>query len=288
MITFSGVERVSEEPDETGFFVVPKPPGTGGAGGEVVDCERAKAAWPLKMNLRMKTLAALFVAFGFSTLATDIEFGGYIWAVRSGRGGPGPNTWDEKNVWVDTSNHLHLKISQRDGKWSSAEITTRKRLGFGRYQFQVTSRLDQFDDNVVLGLFNYPTSDVGPDGTHEIDIEFARWGKAKNPMGNFTVWPAEKGLKQVSESFPFTLTDDQTTHRFIWSGEQVRFRSLRGHRDDQRQEIKAWVYAPNEASAHLSQQPMPVHINLWLFKGLAPKNSLEVEVILHDFRFTPE
>ena len=26
LFSFSGVERVSEEPDETGFFVVPKPP----------------------------------------------------------------------------------------------------------------------------------------------------------------------------------------------------------------------------------------------------------------------
>ena len=85
----------------------------------------------------------------------------------------------------------------------------RKRLGFGRYQFQISGRIDRFDDNVVLGLFNYPTGDVGPDATHEIDIEFARWGDAKNPIGNYTVWPVEKSLKQVSKSFPFDLDQDQ-------------------------------------------------------------------------------
>jgi hypothetical protein len=37
--------------------------------------------------------------------------------------------------------------------------------------FQTNGRLDLLDDNVVLGLFNYPTEDVGPDGTHELDIE---------------------------------------------------------------------------------------------------------------------
>jgi len=121
-------------------------------------------------------LAGLFMVLGFYTQAKDIEFGGYTWAVRSGRGGPGPNVWDENNVWMDTSTNLHLKISQRDGKWSCAEVTMKKRLGFGRYQFQTTGRLDRVDDNVVLGLFNYPTGDVGQDGTHEIDIEFARWG----------------------------------------------------------------------------------------------------------------
>jgi hypothetical protein len=227
------------------------------------------------------------LALVFCIQAKDIEFGGYTWAVRSGSGGPGPNAWDENDAWLDTSTNLHLKISQRDGKWSCAEITMRKRLGFGRYQFQVTGRLDLLDENVVLGLFNYPTSDVGPDGTHEIDMEFSRWGNAKNPMGNFTVWPVEQGRKQVSRSFPFTLTSDQTTHRLIWRHDQVRFQSLQDHQNDDREEIQAWVYAPNVASLHISQQPMPVHINLWLFKGLAPKNNQEVEVIIHDFKFTP-
>ena len=140
----------------------------------------------------------------------------------------------------------------------------------------------------MLGLFNYPTGDAGPDGTHEIDIEFSRWGDAKNPMGNYTVWPVVRSLKQVSKSFPFSLTGDQTTHRFTWNHDEVKFRSLRGHRNDDREEIHAWVYTPKEPSRHVSQQPMPLHINLWLFKGLAPKNGLEVEVIINDFNFTPE
>jgi hypothetical protein len=233
-------------------------------------------------------LLGLFLVLGFSIQAKDLEFGGYTWAIRSGLGGPGPNTWDENNVWPDASTNLHLKISQRDGKWSCAEITMRKRLGFGRYQFQVQGRVDHFDDNVVLGLFNYPTGDVGSDGTHEIDIEFARWGDPKNPMGNYTVWPVLKSLKHVSKPFPFTLRGDPTTHRFTWSRDQVKFKSIQGYREDEREEINAWVYGPKEPSQRISQQPMPVHINLWLFNGLAPKNGREVEVILHDFKFTPE
>src|ERR1051326_8758787 len=154
------------------------------------------------MDRKMKCGLAglLLLTLGFSASAKDLEFAGYTWTVRSGRGGPGPNTWDENNVWLDAAADLHLKISQREGKWSCAEVTLRKRLGFGRYQFQVVSRLDQLDDNVVLGLFNYPTGDLGADATHEIDIEFARWGNDKNPRGNYTVWPVEKSLKQVSRT----------------------------------------------------------------------------------------
>jgi|ERR1044071_2662413 hypothetical protein len=127
------------------------------------------------MTPKTKCLLALLVlALGFSMKAKDVEFGGHTWTARSGRGGPGPNIWDENNAWLDASTNLHLKISNRDGKWSCAEVTMRRRLGFGRYQFQITGCLDLLDDNVVLGLFNYPTRDVGPDGTNEIDIEFAR------------------------------------------------------------------------------------------------------------------
>ncbi len=243
------------------------------------------------MNRKAQCLLAglLVVALAFSSPGKDIEFGGYTWTVRSGRGGPGPNAWDESNVWIDVATNLHLRISQRDGKWSCAEVTMRKRLGFGRYQFQVSGRLDQLDDNVVLGLFNYPTGDVGLNATHEIDIEFARWGNHKNPMGNYTVWPVEKSLKQVSNSFPFTLAGDRTTHWFVWSREGVKFRSLQGHHDnDGGEEIAGWIYSPDEPTRRISQQSMPIHINLWLFKGLAPKNGQEVEVIIHQFKFTSE
>jgi hypothetical protein len=68
----------------------------------------------------------------------------------------------------------------------------------------------------------------------------------------------------------------------------VKFRSTQGFRDDDREELNSWVYSPSEAPRYVSQQPMPVHINLWLFKGLAPKNGREVEVIIHDFKFAPE
>jgi hypothetical protein len=231
--------------------------------------------------------AWLLLALVFSAAGKDIEFCGYTWTVRSGRGGPGPNAWEENNVWLDAATNLHLKISQRDGRWSCAEVTMRKRLGFGRYQFQASGRLDRLDDNVVLGLFNYPTGDVGQDGTHEIDIEFARWGSERNPIGNYTVWPVEKPLKQVSKSFGFTLADELTTHQFVWTPTRLKFRSLRGHREEGGDEIASWMYGPAEPAHRISQQPMPIHINLWLFQGKTPKNGQEVEVIIHQFKFTP-
>ena len=163
-----------------------------------------------------------------------------------------------------------------------------KRLGFGKYEFEIKGPIDRLDDNVVLGLFNYPTRDVGQDATHEIDIEFARCGEARNPMGNYTVWPVEKARKQQSKSFPFDLKGDQSTHRFFWSQNRVWFQSLRGLRSDDGEEFSRWDFSPPEAAQRISQQAMPVHINLWLFKGLSPKNSQEVEIVVRRFSFGPE
>ncbi len=219
-----------------------------------------------------------------------IQFSGYEWVVRdngSELSGPGPNQWDGNNVWVDKSGDLHLKLTHVEDGWHSAEVTMTQRLGFGMYQFQVIGPIDQLDPNIVLGLFNYPTEEVGPDGTNEIDIEFAHWGDPNTPIGNFTIWPSITGIEQTSNSFPIKLNGTYTTHRFLWESQRIFFQSLHGHTDDNENEFTNWLYQPNEPSIHISQQPMPVHINLWLFQGQPPIDGNEVEIIIHNFTFKP-
>jgi|CXWL01.1.fsa_nt_gi hypothetical protein len=218
-----------------------------------------------------------------------IQFSGYEWLVRdhgNNLSGPGPNLWDGSNVWVDENGDLHLKITHAEDGWHSAEVTMIQHLGFGKYQFQVISPIDQLDPNVVVGLFNYPTEAVGPDGTNEIDIEFAQWGNPAAPIGNFTVWPVKPGITNTSNSFPVELNGTYTTHRFIWESQQIFFQSLHGHTEDNENEFVNWLYQPDEPSAHISQQPMPIHVNLWLFQGQPPIDGNEAEVIIHNFSFT--
>jgi hypothetical protein len=38
----------------------------------------------------------------------------------------------------------------------------------------------------------------------------------------------------------------------------------------------------------ISQKPMPVQLNLWLYEGHPPVNSQSVEVIVRSFTFTPK
>ncbi len=216
-----------------------------------------------------------------------LTFAGYTWEVRSGFGGPGPNYWEPANVWVDEQGHLHLRLDYQAGQWRCAEVTMTNRLGFGRYQFWVEGALNTLDPQVVLGLFDYPPSDVGPDGTNEIDIEFARWGHAANPPGNYTVWPAQVGLTQRTYAFDFTLAGTYTTQRFTRQSQSVRFQSLHGHRDDNANQFAGWLFRPRDPLRRIPQAPLPVHLNLWLFQGQPPQNGQSVEIVIHAFTFTP-
>lgn len=216
-----------------------------------------------------------------------LSFAGYTWEVRSGYGGPGPNYWEPANAWVDEQGHLHLRLDQQAGQWRCAEVTLTTALGFGRYQFYVEGPLDTLDPNVVLGLFDYPTPDIGPDGTNEIDIEFARWGNASNPPGNYSVWPAQDGLPYRTHPFNFALQGAYTTQRFIRQSQSVRFQSLHGHRNDNANQFTSWLFRPRDPQRRIPQAPLPVHLNLWLFQGQAPQNNQPVEIVIHAFTFTP-
>lgn len=223
-----------------------------------------------------------------ATSAATVSFAGYTWTVREGSGGPGPNHWSASNVWVDGAG-LHLRISQVNGVWSCAEVTLNGKLGFGHYQWQVDGRPDLFDRNIVLGLFNYPPPAIGPDGTNEIDIEFAQWGDAGNPNRlNWTVYPPKLGPKNMHREIPLALSGSATTHRFAWSSSGVDYLSLHGWQDGTSDNpIGSWNDRPAQPKQHIPQKALPVHMNLWLFDGQAPVDGQPVEVVIRSFTFAP-
>ncbi len=221
--------------------------------------------------------------------AQTIAFGGYTWEVRSGTGGPGPNTFASSNVSLDANGYLHLRISHSKRNWTTAEVFTDARFGFGTYQFKVVGRPDLLDTNVVLGLFNYTTPDIGPDGTNEIDIEFATWGDPSLQHGNWTVWPVhQSGINETTYSYNTTLTGDTSTHRFHWSSQQVYYESLYGLSDDQTGLYQTWTFAPADYLLRVPQDPLPLHMNLWLLNGNAPTDNQDVDITIAEFKFIPD
>jgi len=117
-----------------------------------------------------------------------ITFSGYEWEVRqqpSDRGGA--NDYSPDNAWVDAEGSLHLKLAQRDGRWTSAEVILTRTLGYGTYQFQLrdTSALDPA---AALGMLTW--DDGGADQNHrELDIEISQWGDRSVPNAQYVVQP---------------------------------------------------------------------------------------------------
>lgn len=223
---------------------------------------------------------------GNSSASATLKFSGYTWIVKSGAGlGPGPNIWGDRNAWVDAAGLLHLKLSydQTTSKWVCAGITSKENFGYGTYQWQVQGSVSKMDKNVVAGLFHYS----GPDGFNELDVEFARWGDASKPNVNYSVYPAGgTNGKQQRITTEWAQSDGTaSTHRYIWTENSVVFKSMNGFYNDDTNMFFTHTFLP--PSAVIPTAKMPVKMNLWCFRGMAPSDGKDVEIVIRSFKFTP-
>jgi hypothetical protein len=220
----------------------------------------------------------------------QITFSGYTWNVKTSEGtvGPGPNYFSDEasDVWVDAQGRLHLRVVQHSGRWYCTEVYTTVPLGYGSYTFQLASRVDQLDPNVVLGLFTWD-DDAPTYNYREIDIEFGRWGSATNDDGQFVVQPWTTASNMHRFDLAQSDASVNSTHGFTWRANSIYFQSLNGHQTfpgPALGEVASWTYTgsdlPPAGNAH-------VRLNLWLLDGDAPTNGQTAEVIISGFTFTP-
>ena len=198
-------------------------------------------------------------------------FSGLVWEVKSAAAqtGPGPNYFSDSvdNVWVNQrTGDIHLKITNRDGKWRCAEVFTQRSFGYGRYTFVRGSRVNLLDENVVLGLFIWDDSSAY--NHREIDIEFSRWGEEQNLNSQFVVQP----WSRPANMFRFeTAEDDPLGYRFVWKEGTVAFSGS---------SMTFKVTGPDV--------PPPgdekVRLNLWLYGGTPPSDGQEAEAVIKRFK----
>ena len=220
--------------------------------------------------------------------AERLRFSGYDFKIKKGNGlGPGPNDWATSQAFVDGKGRLHLRFSKKKGKWLAGEVQSVSKLGFGTYEMEFEGDISGQNRNVVFGFFNYPTPDVGPDATNEIDIEFARWGVSNYKPLNYTVWPARKGIKNAHKVFSFRTGYGKSIHRFTWKPDSVVYQSQEIRDNGSIGAEAYWAFTPNNSSARISSSPMPIYFNLWGFQGREPSDGEPVEVIINKFTFTP-
>ncbi len=212
-----------------------------------------------------------------------ITFSGYDWFVKSSviPVGPGLNYFSDsaQSVWVDEQGQLHLKIINSGSTWYSAEVISSNSFGYGRYSFEIASRIDQLDKNVVAGFFTW--DDAAPPYYREIDFaEFSRWGEALNVNSQYVVQPWD--IFGNRYRFNINLTGNNSTHSADWKENIITFQSVEGSNV-----IGSWIYTGNYIPSNGKEN---VRINLWLYDplnilGKPPTDGVEAEIIVKNFEF---
>jgi hypothetical protein len=215
-----------------------------------------------------------------------VSFSGYEWKVKSSTNpvGPGPNYFSDSsdNIKVDAQGRLHLRITQRNGRWHCAEVVSVRSFGYGTYRFYLDAPVDNLDPRIILGLFTWSDS---PAYSHrEIDVEISRWGDAGNENAQFVIQPYSLPMNIVRFQIPPGL--NASTHSFIWRPESVVCQSIKGLQANQ-PETDSVIHQHTFTKGIPQAGSENARINLWLMSGQAPIDGKETEIVISKFEFIP-
>jgi hypothetical protein len=213
-------------------------------------------------------------------VSKTIHFSGYDWTVRSDssdRGGE-PNSYDASNAWTDERGKLHLYMGLRNGRWTCAEVSLNRSLGFGSYGF-VVDDISHLSPSAVVGLFT--GDDIRSEILrNELDVELSQWGNPANWNAQYVVQPF-----YVPENVSrFLAPPGVLSYAFRWEPGEVTFKTVRGSR--------------NHASSHLISEhtfrsgvPSPasetIHMDLYDFHHSKHPAGQPVEVVIERFDYEP-
>jgi hypothetical protein len=208
-----------------------------------------------------------------------LAFSGYEWEVRQQRSDRhGANDYDARNAWVDDQGHLHLVLTERDGRWTCAEVQMTRSLGYGTYSFDVrdTSRLD------AAAAFSMYTWDVlaADQNYRELTIEVGHWGDRDNVKGKYIVQPETV----AANVFRFAIPGALATHSFRWEPGRVSFKTVQRSSARRGEVVVAERLFTARVPAAGNENP---HLTLAYYRAAATPPSNDVEVVIEKFTFIP-
>ena len=258
-----------------------------------------------------------------STRMGDIlQFAGRTWEIKHGPEimGPGNNYFSDhpNDVWVDDKGYLHLSIDQREQViegvnqvfWHSTEVVSTDTMGYGTYVWTVEGNFNEFDINVVLGLFTWDNNTFQEQANSEVDIEFAKWGEeGQDTTLQYGVQPIAFGPYNYERVDKPRVNPDLwdgvvSTHLFTWTDSLITWESYQGEYDPNRTEPPqaSWYFddtnppkrkyeGPNTSDPVVIPAPgntTNARMNLWILTGTeGPARPLRHEVIIRDFHYMP-
>jgi hypothetical protein len=207
-----------------------------------------------------------------------IAFSGYDWQIVQVRiDRHGPNYCDARNVSVDSKGHLHLSLTHRDGRWTSAALSLARPLGYGTYVFTVhdTGHLDP-----AAALLMYTWDNRADHNHRELNISISNWGNPSDKNAQY-VLQHEDIAANVSQ---FSAPAGRLTHSIRWEPGSALFTTVRG----------ADPASPGPVVAHqrfTAGVPEPstatVRLDLLVANGSPNPPAKDVEVVIEKFVFLP-
>jgi hypothetical protein len=214
------------------------------------------------------------------TTNAPIPFSGYEWRVRNApsRRGDTNNLYDPSNAWIDSDGALHLRIAKLSGKWTCAEVSLTRNLGYGTYSF-VVRETSHLAPSLVLSMFTWDYA--GDDqNNREMDIEISRWGDDSSKNAQYEVQP----FFVPANVTRFNVPSGPLTHSFSWEPGRVSFKTIRGTVGDSRTEIV------NEHS-FTSGVPVPgcesVRMAFYIYGPADDALQNDTEVVIEKFEYLP-
>jgi hypothetical protein len=237
------------------------------------------AALPAEGNGVAAVLAEKGVP-GASPALKSIHFSGYDWIVRSApseRGGE-MNNYDPANAWTDDKGYLHLRMGERNGRWSCVEVNLTRSLGYGTYKFVVQDSA-HMSDSGVLGMFTLDEQ-RGEDNRFELSIELSQWGKPGDKNAQYVVQPYYIPQNIVR----FAVPPGEFSHILRWEPGIASFRTVHG---------SIAGPASKAISEHVFTSGIPaaaaetVHIDLYDFYHSKSTSQRPAEVVIEKFEYLP-
>jgi hypothetical protein len=216
---------------------------------------------------------------GLAPAAPTIHFSGFNWTVQTGISDHGgqPYAYDAANAWTDAKGHLHLRMDFRNGRWSCAEVSLKRSLGYGTYKFLIEDSA-HLRPSAVMGMFTWDDA-RSTNFRNELDIELSHWGDRKRENAQYVVQPFYASDNLVR----FNVPAGPMTHMFRWVPGKVAFMTVSGSSDSPGKIIKQHVFTSDVPFAANEK----VHIDFYDFHhSVNSSNQLE-EVVIEKFEFVP-
>jgi len=209
-----------------------------------------------------------------------LRFSGYDWRVRNAPSSRGDtdNNYDPSNAWTDSDGALHLRIAKQSDKWTCAEVSLVRNLGYGSYSFVVRDT-GNLEPAVVFAMFTWDYA--GDDqNNREMDIEISRWGDPTSKNAQYEIQP----FYIPANVARLTVPSGPLTHLFRWEPGKATFKTVSGPLTDPRSEIVGHhVFTSGVPSPGAESVRMALYI---YGKSASPiKNG--AEVVIERFEYLP-